>query len=83
MPSATPAARNQSNIPRASGDTSGRVRSGSYANSNANPLANIVHGDNTTFAPSTYVQNNQCQDVRNHYTNCNFTAEITLPQLVM
>ncbi|KAK1230297.1 hypothetical protein PQX77_006612 [Marasmius sp. AFHP31] len=56
----------------ASGDTSDRIRDGAYTNRNANPLSNTLNGDTSSLAANTYIQNYQCQNPQNHYTNCNF-----------
>ncbi|KAK1227456.1 hypothetical protein PQX77_009541 [Marasmius sp. AFHP31] len=54
------------------GHTNDRIRDGAYTNRNANPLANTVNGDTSSLAANTYIQNYQCQNPHNHYTNCNF-----------
>ncbi|KAK1215253.1 hypothetical protein PQX77_022155 [Marasmius sp. AFHP31] len=72
MSSRRPTAPTQNDTYRTPGDTTGHIHGGAYTNSNTNPLANTLNGDTSSFSPSTYIQNNQCQDVQNHYTGCHF-----------
>ncbi|KAK1230296.1 hypothetical protein PQX77_006611 [Marasmius sp. AFHP31] len=67
-----PAAPTQSDNYKTPGGTPGRIHGGAYTNSNTNPFANTLNGDTSSFSPSIHIQDNQCQDVQNHYAGCHF-----------